>query len=167
MSYVFFGILRLPNRILSIDSRIGVRLFFKNLYDDEIPAHKNVPFLIEYPGPAGKQRRHWRINLPNLMKRGDRCFAQTKSLFKPEISGTHRLIIFELPDLQYADYHGVTERKFKIIEKKWVAPFYISSGIEVRMLIIVILTLMISIIALLVSILNSLSPIIIKGMLFV
>jgi len=135
--------------ILPINNFVSLRLYFKNLYDAEIEKFDNVPFIIEYPN--GKQYRPWKINIPNLKKKGDCFFSETKILFKPEIPGVHRLIIGKIDGFQYADLYGVTDRDYKQIATDWTASFQIYNSLELRFYVTAILALIVSVLALLFS----------------
>ncbi len=136
-------------RILPVTHRIGLKLYFQNLYNEEIKAKQNVEFYIEYPD--GKQLRPWRINLPNLKNKDNCVFAETKTLFKPEVPGTHRLIIKQIEKVQYADLHGITDRPYKQISGVWASSFHIHSEIEYRFYIIAFVALIVSFSSLIVS----------------
>ena len=151
------------DRILPIDSWIGLKLYFENRFNKEIEEKKGVLYKIQYPDSP--QYRKWELNLPNLKKKGDRLVAETKYFFKPDIPGNHVLIITKLqnkgdhygkidPDVQYAGYYGIAGRKIKIIEGDWRGSFYVYSGLEYRIFIIVFLTLMVAILALVISLLR-------------
>lgn len=152
LNRITLGLLGL-DKILTIESPIGMKIYFENLYDQEIEGRKGVDFHINYPNSP--QIRPWKLNFPNLKKKGDCCYAETKTLFKPEIPGNHELIITNVSrQLQYADYHGLTGRKFKKIDGMWRGSFYVYSMMESRILIIIIFTLIVSFIALILSLIH-------------
>lgn len=138
-------------KVLPITHNIGVKLFFQNLYDEEIGTTYDVDFYIKYPD--GKQFRPWKINLPNLKNKGDCVYAETKTLFKPEVPGTHHLIIKKIDTVQYADLHGVTDRPYKQIAGDWIGSFHIYSEIEYRFYLIAVAALVVSFLSLIISVL--------------
>ena len=132
-----------------MDQIVKLKLFFKNLHETEIPEIKDVPFIIEYPN--GQQVRPWKINIPNLKNERDCCFSESNIFFNPEVPGSHRLIIGKIPQVQYADLCGVTDRELKQIGKDWSVSFHIYSSLELRFYETAILALLISILSLILS----------------
>lgn len=139
-------------QILPITEIIGLELYFENLYDEEIKGRENVAFYIEYPNT--KQIRPWKLNIPSLKNKNDNCSAKIETLFKPEIPGSHRLIIKKIDGVQYADYHGLTDRPYKQIADDYSSSFYISSEMEIRPFIIAFIALIVSILAVGISLFN-------------
>jgi hypothetical protein len=105
--------------IFPVNQRMGLKLYFENLYTEEIPYTKDVQFFIIHLGD--QQLRYWRLNLPNLKKRGDSCVAEIETFFKPEVPGTHKLIIDKVDGIQYAEKHGLTDRPYKLSSGQWPA----------------------------------------------
>ena len=138
--------------ILPVTDFVRLKLTFKNMHDSEIKEFKDVPFAIIYPD--GSQFRPWKINIPNLIKKDDCCFAETDILFKPEVPGNHRLVIKHIDGLQFADLYGLTDRKFKIIDKDWTASFYIYSSLELRFYVIALLALIVSLFSLVIALIG-------------
>lgn len=143
--------MRLP-QILPITDAVSLKLYFENLFTEELNRHENVPLIIEYPD--GNQVRPWRINLPNLKNKGDSCVAETEKLFMPEVTGHHKLCIIKISSFKYADYFGVTNRPFKQISNDWKCSFYIYSALELRLYFISVLAIIISVISLCIGILS-------------
>ncbi len=141
----FLKLIRLP-QILPITDAVSLKLYFENLFSEEIKRYENVPLQIEYPD--GTQVRPWKINLPNLKNKGDCCDAETEKLFMPEVAGHHKLCIGKIPPIQYADYFGITNRPYKQVANNWVSSFYIYSALELRAYVISVLAIVLSTIAL-------------------
>jgi len=139
---------------LYVEDWIGLTLYFENFYDSEINIQDSKPFFIVYPH-QGKQRP-WKLNIPYLKKKGDCCYAETDLFFKPEVAGTHMLIIQQTAGLRYADKHGVTGRKLQIFNGDWAGSFHVHSVSESRLFATVIVTLCIAIASLAVSIIQCL-----------
>jgi hypothetical protein len=137
----FLKFIRLP-QILPITDAVSLKLYFENLFTEELERYENVPLVIEYPD--GNQVRPWRINLPNLKNKGDSCVAETEKLFMPEVAGHHKLCIGNVPSVQYADYFGITDRPYKQASNNWISSFYIYSALELRAYIISTLAIVIS-----------------------
>ena len=180
---ITLGLFGLRKAILPIDSPVGLRLYFKNMYNEEIEGTEKVNFFVRYPGegtsgsfqglikglrPGEKMNkskfsgelhdlpsRNWIINIPKL-KAYEHCYAEADIFFKPEVSGNHEFIITKIPSVQYAGYYGLTDRPYKIITGHWSTPFYISSVAEFRTLLTGILALLVAIFALLFNIFNCL-----------
>jgi len=144
--------LTLLKRVLPITSRVSLKIFFKNLYSQDIKGVENVTMQIEYPGTL--QIRPWKINLPNLKANGDCVYSETRTLFQPEVPGTHRLIIKKVEGIQYADIHGVTDRPYKQIAGDWTSSFHVLSEIEYRVYSVAFFALIISVVSLLISAVN-------------
>ena len=144
-------------QLLPITSPISMKIYFKNLYHEEIKGIKGVAFNIYYPGK--QQMRPSRIDLPGLKasgKYGDCVYSETRTLFHPEIPGTHRLTIENSIDnrkyMQFADFHGVTDRPFKLIGGDWTCSFHVSSEMEYRLYLTAFGALAVSLLSLLISI---------------
>lgn len=136
-------------RVLPVNSRISLKIIFKNLYSHEIKGIKNVPLQIEYPGSL--QIRPWKINLPNLKGNGDCVYSEAQTLFHPEVPGTHRFVIKKVEGIQYADLHGVTDRPYKQIAGDWASSFHVSSEIEYRVYFVAFFALIISVVSIVIS----------------
>jgi len=136
--------------VLPITDFVKLKLSFQNLYDDEIPEIKEVPFRIEYPG--GNQIRPWRINIPYLKNKDDSCYSESQYFFKPEVHGVHRIVLENVEGLQYADLYGVTDRELKIISNEWPASFNIIGSLELRLYVTATLALIISVLSLVIAI---------------
>jgi hypothetical protein len=145
----FLRFIGLNKHVLPIDSRIGLKIYFTNLYDTEIETFSNVPFRIVYPG--GQQVRPWKINLPNLRKKGDCLYSEVETLFNPEIPGTHQLVIEKVKGVQYADIHGVTDRPYKQIDGNWVSSFHVLNKIEYVMYIVAFSVLIVSMLSFIIA----------------
>jgi hypothetical protein len=142
-----------PNlSILPEGERIGLKIYFENLYNEEIAGYKNVQFFIFQH--ENIQKRFWRLNLPNLKHKGDFCVAEIETLIKPEVSGNHYMFIKKVNGLQYADKHGLTNRPYKVCADNWPTSFYVCSKLEFGFYKISFVTLTVSFIALLVSIIS-------------
>ena len=55
--------------VIPVNKKIGLKLYFENLYDEEIKGHKGVDFWILHQ--EDNQVRPWRLNLPSLKNKGD------------------------------------------------------------------------------------------------
>ncbi len=133
----------------------GLRLYFENLYDEEIKGHKGVDFWILHQ--EDKQVRPWRLNLQSLKNKGDCCVSSIHTLLKPEVPGSHRLYIKKIEGLRYADKHGLTNRPYKLCGDDWPASFYVCSNLEFGFYKMAYLALAISVCSLIVSIISLIS----------
>ena len=152
---IFIGKLIGLSNLLPVNSYISLKLEFENIYDEKINIIPNVPIKVIYPesGSGVQQYRPWKINLPELQRKNDKCFAKIDKLFMPELSGTHHLIIEQSKEvnLKYAGRHGLTERTYKQMTDSWIGTFHVSSEMEYRPYVISIIALIVSFMALISS----------------
>lgn len=156
--------LLLLNKVLPVGKCIGMKIYFRNLYDEKIPKIPNLQYFISYPNtpPDKEPARKWYFDIPELDNKEDIYYTEVPKLFMPEIPGNHTLIIPQaIRELQYAGYHGLAGRKYKIMSGGWTYNFYVSDVMEVRnsllvsfALIAAIITLFVSIISLILSLMS-------------
>lgn len=115
-------------RRLYVEDWVGLQLHFENLWHVEIEGQP-VKFVILYPG--GVQIRPWVLNMPNL-KEGDACKEYIEDFFKPQVPGTHRLVIQSIPNVKYAGPSGVTGRRYRFHQTSWMEVSHIHSISENR-----------------------------------
>ncbi|MBW2615977.1 MAG: hypothetical protein JRD02_07360 [Deltaproteobacteria bacterium] len=147
----------LLNRVLPVGKRIGMKIYFKNLYEEKIPKIQNLPYFINYPNtlPDTEPARNWYFDMPELGNKDDGYYEKVPKLFLPEVPGNHILIIPRVSGgVQYAGYHGLAGRKYKIMAGHWTQNFYVSDSMEVRNSILVSFAVIASIITLFVSIIS-------------
>lgn len=139
--------------LLPVNSPVLVKLYFENLNDKEIPEIKKPKMDIYYPHALNvdqKPSRGWHLKrLPRLEKKGDFVYSETTRLFLPEMPGTHLLLIgHKESPYQFADYHGISDRKIKLIAGAWYATFHVLTTAEFYLYIVASLTLLSSIVIL-------------------
>ncbi len=144
----FLKLIRLEN-ILPVTYPVSLEIYFENLYNQEIEGFQNIAFYIEYPD--SNQIRPWKLNVPKLKSKGDSCTAKSDKFFVPEVPGIHRLVINEINVVQYADYHGISGRPYKLIDGNFISSFYIYSALELRFYFTAFSALIISLISLAIS----------------
>ena len=58
--------------------------------------------------------------MPRLDWKYETCFAEVAEFFMPEIPENHTLKITKITkEFQYAGYHGLSNRKYKIVSDDW------------------------------------------------
>jgi len=160
-THSFLHRLLLLNKVLPVGKYIGMTFYFRNLYNEKIPKIPNLQYFISYPNtpPDKEPLRKWYFDMPELDNKEDIYYTEVPNLFMPEIPGNHTLIIPQaIREIQYAGYHGLAGRKYKIMSGGWSCNFYVSDVMEVRnsllvsfALIVAIITLFVSIISLIIS----------------
>ena len=125
-------------RRLYVEDWVGLELYFKNLHDSEVKPQR-VEFIILYPD--GIQLRPWYFNIPNLKKKNDSCRDRITEFFKPQVPGTHRLVMKPLDSIQYAGKHGVTGRPLRIHSADWIETFHVHSVSENMLFVVTCMTL--------------------------
>lgn len=149
----------LLHHVLPVGKKVGMKIYFRNLYDETIPGTKNLEYFVNYPNtPQGfTPQRKWYFDMPELVNKDDRFYTKIPVLFVPEVPGNHTLIIprtKDLENIQYAGIHGLAGRKYKIVSAGWGQNFHVSDQMEVRNSVLVSFALMASIITLFVSIIS-------------
>ena len=154
--YLLIELLKLPpldflikfKQRLYVEDWVGLELYFENLHDSEIE-QQSAAFYILYPD--GIQFRPWRLNIPNLKKKGDCCKDNIKEFFKPQVPGTHRLAVKPVHGLQYAGKHGVTGRPLRFHSNDWIETFHIHSVSDNRMFVVASMTLAATVVVLFIT----------------